>query len=272
MKKLYTFSINKISIVEKPIEKEIDGKTVTILEKFENILPQSYIIKKPTRDDYEEAEFIYAQKFGDDVRKGILTRSEIIKRFANEDVVIKRVYEEYATKENEYQRVGLLDKSEENIARRAKLEQELLSILVEIQNFEVTKSSVFDHTAESRARNKTVFWWILFLAYRLDGDKETQLFEGLTFEDKVKAYDLLLEKEDAHLQEVVQRYFYLIPMWYSGQVTKEADFKKAEDLLKAQIIKDKEEIKKQEVLEAENNKVDDKPILDSAPKLEDKKG
>lgn len=247
MRILYKFQINKTSIIEKPIEKEIDGKIVTVLEKFENITPSTYIIKKPTRDDYEEAEFIYAQKFGDDVRKGILTRSEIIKRFATEDVVIKRVYEDYATKENEYQRVGLLEKTEENIARRTKLEQELLSILVEIQNFEVTKSSVFDHTAESRARNKTVFWWILFLAYKLDGDKEVPLFEGLSFEDKVKAYDILMEKEDAHLQEVIQRFFYFVPIWYSGQANKEEDFKKAEDLLKAQIQKDREEIKKQEL-------------------------
>lgn len=240
MRILYKFNINKLTMVEEPVEKEIDGKPTKVLEKVEKSIPNTYIIKRPTRDDYEEAEFIYAQKFGDDIRKGILTRSEIVKRFATEDVVIKRVYDEYATKENEYQRVKLLEKTEENITRQTKLEQELLNILVEIQNFENTKSSVFDHTAESRARNKTVFWWILNLAYKLEDNKETPLFEGSNFEEKTKSFDILREKEDDNsLQEAIQRYFYFIPVWYTGQLTKEEDFKKAEDLLKVQIQKDK---------------------------------
>lgn len=241
MKTLYKFNINKVITTEKPVEKEIDGKLTKVLEKVEEQIPQTYIIKKPNREDYEEAEFVYAQKFGDDVRRGILTRSEIIKRFANEDVEIKRVYNEYAAKENEYQRVDLLEKTPENIERKQKLEQELLNILVEIQNFEVTKSSVFDHTAESRARNKTVFWWILNLAYQLQDGKEVILFEGSTFEDKIKAYDLLTEKEDALLQEAIQKFFYFIPYWYSGQIKTEADFKKAEDILLGQIEKEKKE-------------------------------
>lgn len=239
MKYIYTFKINSPITKKVEIQKEIDGKPVTVLEDSIQDNYITYIIKRPNRSDYEEAEFIYDEKFSTDVRKGLLTRSEIIKRFANEDVMIKKVYEEYAKKENELQRVNLLEKTEDNINRKTKLEQELLSILMEIQNFEVTKSSVFDHTAESRARNKTVFWWILNLAYKIEDKKEVSLFEGLTFEDKLKAYDLLMEKEDKHLQEVIQRYFYFIPIWYSGQANKEEDFKKAEDLLKAEINKEK---------------------------------
>lgn len=232
MKKLFTFTVPFKTIVDNQVEKIIDGKPMTVVEKIEKIENKEYFIRKPSRSDYDEADFFYDKLFSYNVRQGIVTRSEIIKRFANEDVVIKKVYDDYIAKENELQRISLQDKTEENIQRQKKVEQELLNILVEIQNFEVQKSSVFDRTAENRARVKTIFWWILNLSYKIEKDKENKLievpvFDGEDYEKKVETYDVLLENNEPHLQEATHKFTYLISAWYSGQLNTEQDFDKA---------------------------------------------
>jgi len=259
LKKLYQFNVPITKTVEIPVDKEIDGKKVTVLEKTEEVQQKAYFIKKPVRSEYEEAELFHDIKFGNDVRSGVLTKSEIIKRFANEDVEIKKTYENYGAKENELQRLLLLDRSDENIIRRKKIEDELLLILIDIQNFELTKSSAFSHTAENRARNKTIVWWILNLAYKIEEDKELPIFEGEDFEAKQESYDKIITEENEHIRDVIQRFFYLVPAWYTGDLNTEKDFKKAEDLLKAEMTKQKEEQLK---LEAERKEIEAKDKLE----------
>ena len=183
MKILWKFQIPTTITKKVEIEKEIDGKKVTVLEDEIQTINKIYLIRKPTRADYDEAEFFYDKLFSENVRAGIITRSEVIKRFANEDVMIKKTYEDYVSKESELQRLNLQERTEENIVKKDKVQQELLNILVDIQNFEMNKSSVFDRTAENRSRSKTIIWWILHLAYKLDeNNKElvrVQLEESL---------------------------------------------------------------------------------------------
>lgn len=247
MKKLYQFVVNKeIEKDVQVVEKDKDGKDITVIRKQKVEEPYTYFIRKPSRSDYDEAELFYSVQFSSDVRAGILTRSEIIKRFANEDTTIKRVYEDYTIKENELQRIIVAEKTPENLERKIKLENELLSILVDIQNFELNKSSVFEHTAENRARNKTIFWWIMALAHKVEDNKEVPIFMGSDFKEKQEYYDKLIEKEeDKHLQEVIQRFFYLVPAWYIGQLNSEEDFKRAEDLRNDEVKRQQEEVKKE---------------------------
>ncbi len=238
MKKLYTFQINKTIISEKPIEKEINGEITKVLEKVEEKIPKTYFIRKPSRSDYESADLFFDQHFSNYMRAGLITRSEIIKRFTNEDVVVKKIYEDYSKKEAELQRLNLSDeKTEDVLLKKEELQKEILAILIDIQNFEWNKSSVFDHTAENRARYKTALWWILNLSYQQENEEEIPLFLGKDFEEKIKSYDKILEGEDIHLKEVIERFFYLIPAWYSGNITEEKDFGKAEELLKVELDK-----------------------------------
>lgn len=245
MKTLFKFQVLTETFKDvQSLEKDKDGKDITVTRKEPVTTPVTYVIKKPNRNDYDEAEFFYDKLFSENVRAGIVTRSEVIKRFANDDVVIKKVYEDYIAKESELQRLNLQEKSEENILKKNKLEQELLNILVDIQNFEMNKSSVFDRTAENRSRSKTIFWWILNLAYKLDGDKEVPLFNGKDYLQKVEEYDRVVELDEPSFREAIQKFYYFIPAWYTGQLNTEADFKKAENMLKAEVQKQKAELEK----------------------------
>ena len=47
----------------------------------------------------------------------------------------------------------------------AKLLSENGVVKREIQEFEMAQASLFDQTAENRARNKTILWWVLNMSY-----------------------------------------------------------------------------------------------------------
>ena len=254
MKKLYTFVVNETTEQNKEVKsKDANNQDITIISKEKIDAPKTYFIRKPNRQDFDEADFFYDKLFSENVKAGILTRSEIIKKFADEDFEIKKIYDNYVAKETELQRLNLQEKTEDNINRKNRLEQDLLSILVEIQNFEINKSSIFDRTAENRSRAKTIFWWILNLSYKQDGDKEVPLFYGKTYEEKVSEYDGVLEKENTHLNEVIQKFHYFISSWYTGKINTQKDFDKAEKLLQAEIKKAEIEKQKQVKEEEVNN-------------------
>lgn len=259
MKILHQFKVNRETEKDVPVpEKDSAGNDITVLRKEKVTIPETYIIRKPNRQDYDEAEFFYDKLFSDNVRAGILTRSEIIKRFADQDMEIKKVYDNYTAKEAEFQRLNLQEKTEENINKKNKVEQELLNILIDIQNFEVNKSSVFDRTAENRSRARTILWWILNLAYKKDGDKETPLFAGNNYEEKLAEYDRLSEIGDKHFANVIQGYFYFIPAWYSGKLNSKEDFDKAEKLLQTEIAKQTSDAEKTPEDSKNDNSIDAK--------------
>jgi len=260
MKSLYKFKINKL--IEKDIptpEKDKDGKAITVIRKQTVNEPHTFIIKKPNRSDQDEAGLFHDIQFGKDVRAGVLTHSEVIKRFVSEDAVVGQVYKDYAAKENEYQRMVLEEKSPENTLKKDKLEQELLALLRQMENFEISKE-VFNSTAEARARNRTLLWWILNLAYT---SEEKLFFFGETFEQKLEQYDKIIESEnleDKFNQEVVGRFLYFILFWYkrllANRITIEIDFEAANDALNEQIDKDKEE---QDSIKKELDKISSAP-------------
>lgn len=258
MKKLYSFQVSKW--VEKDVptpDKDKDGKDITVLKKEKLEEKINYFIKKPNRAERNEAELFETIEFSNLVRQGVITRSEVIKRFTSEDIAIEKTYKNYSTKENELQRLSLQEKTPELSEKILKLQQELFSILLEIQDFELTKSSVFNRTADTMARNKSILWWILNLAYRLDGDKELAVFEGKDFHEKQESCDQLLEKaeenRDLHVVEVWDKFRYFVSAWYGGQAVTDEDFKKLEDILKAEIKKQEDG---QKELDAERLKTD----------------
>ena len=54
---------------------------------------------------------------------------------------------------------------EEKTAKIASLIGELTEIRQELQTVEFSQISLFDQTAENRARNQTIMWWVLSLSH-----------------------------------------------------------------------------------------------------------
>jgi len=180
MKCLYHFKVNK------EIEKEVEEKTtndkgeeITITKKVKEPQPQTLALKRPTRKLYEEAELFYAVKLSEGIKAGLLTQPLLAKRYKNDGGPMSEpekkryaeVYYQLMLKQEELEklRLNLEGHSEEYRSKRAaEIMTDIISAQEEITHYESQQSSLFDQTAENRAKNMTIMWWVLQLSYDKD--------------------------------------------------------------------------------------------------------
>ena len=121
----------------------------------------------------------------------------------------------------------------------------------------MSQASLFDQTAENRARNKTILWWVLNLAYEKDGDDYKEVFQGADQDEKLASYDRYEEQEDDFIDEMLKKFSYVVSFWF---ITKADSQEELDVLLKSSEEEDKEE-EKQEPSELEKSAgEEDKPL------------
>ena len=255
---LYHFAVP--AMVEQEIEidptEDKEGNQIKQFKTIKKETPVKCAIKKPTRGTYEEGELFYSVELSKYIQAGMLTKTLLAKRFANDGGALSdheqnhysEVYSLLHTKEQEIQRAQLDTAS---VKKRAKKLQRLLlevtSLRQQLVEFESSQSALFDQTAEHKARNKAILWWVLNLSYIKDeensegkeGEKNfRELFPGETTKDKLEAYDVYEEEEEfqegasqGHISLALKKFAYFISFWYSGQAVDKDGFKAAEDLL-----------------------------------------
>ena len=267
MKKLHEFAIDReIEIEETEITKDEKGQDVKTIKKVKKNSPQRFFIAKPTRSLFDEADLFYAVKLSEGVKAGLLTRQLLAKRYENDGGAMSEpdkenyvnLYLALFEKQNEYQRLNVEKlETERTPAEKEKIQQaikDLNKIREKIQEFEFNQISLYDQTAESRARNKTILWWVLMISYKEDeaGKFEPFFGEG-EYEAKLGKYDEIEDEEDKFTLEVVSRFMYYISFWYMGKARKPEDFENLD--------KGKTE---------ETEKATEEPKQEEAPKEEDK--
>ena len=241
---LYKFNVNR--------EKEIDesektknekGEDITVTKKVKKNFPVTFAIKKPNRRLYEDGELFFGVALSEGIKAGLLTRQLLAKRYDNDGGFMSEgdkqryaeLYKELFEKENELQKLQL---NLENLSETDKINK-ISNVLVdtsdirrELQDFETSRSSIFDQTAENRAKNKTLMWWVLNLAYLKDegSEKISSIFGDGSYEDRLNVYDAVEEKEESFMSEGVKKFAYFISFWYNGQINNEDEFKNLENL------------------------------------------
>ena len=108
---------------------------------------------------------------------------------------------------------------------------EAAEVRKKLQEFELYQSSLFDQTAENRARNKTIMWWVLHLSYIKYKEDYTSLFGEGDFSLRLNKYDEIEENDSDFEKEVVKRCAYFTSLWYIGRAITPEDFKSFEKAL-----------------------------------------
>lgn len=232
-------------------------------EETSKLVPHIFAIKKPTRSLREEAELYYGAKVSEGVKANLLTHQMINKRYLNdggsqsepEQEYERFLYTELLEKQTDFQRLSInKEKTEEEEKEFAQLKKDLSFIQVQIQRYEMSRSALYNNTAEQRAYEKTIVWWALQIAYKKElvkdaedeKDKEYRyvpLFGDGSENQKLDRFDLI-EEGDQNLVEAkaLKRFLYLIGVWYNNRISKSEDFKTLEKNLLSQ-AKDNEEIR-----------------------------
>lgn len=238
IKKLYEFIVDKeVQVVEKEVSTNEAGEKVTIEKNVTKSVPISYFIQKPTRDLIDDADLYYGVELSKGIKAGLMTRTQINKRYVDDGGILpdttkkaeSDTYNELFNAQLELETLKAIkeeDRPEDFTTKVSLLSDKVNYIKKSLTDLEIQKESLFDSSAENRARNKTITWWILNLAYKTEDGKDLPFFSGNTVEKQLKSYDEILEGEDTHLIKVANDFIYLISYWYVGQAKTKEDFAK----------------------------------------------
>jgi hypothetical protein len=277
MKWVHTFNINREEEVEVSETKTGEsGEEITTKRKENKSVPVKFSLRKPTRKVYDDAALFYGVKLSEGIKAGLLTKTQLAKRYDNDggpfsddqkqdySVLLMSIFE----KESEVQKAQLnLENlnSEEKKKRLTDSLVELTELRERLREFEVFHSSIFDQTAEGRAKHNAVIWWVLFSSYWKENESSDlkPVFDGESFDTKLESYDEIEEKEDDFWNEAISKLSYFVGFWYSGRATTAEEFKEIENLYDSSMMlenegDDKEDKKEEEP--KENKESDDEPV------------
>ena len=239
MNTLYKFDvIRNITSKYEEKSKNDEGEEVTVTKTKSEKKPVKLVIRKPNRRLYEDGELFYAVKLGEGIKAGLLTKAFIVKKFQNamEEKDENRERKEYAElyykllkeqEELEKLRLNLDNEDEEYRSKKAaECVANIQSTQSKIQEYELAQNNLFDQTAEKRAQNQTIMWWVLHTAYYdqdENGNYEPVFGDG-DYDKRIEEYDRLEEKNDPFWTEVVKKYAYFVTFWYLNGVNSQDQF------------------------------------------------
>lgn len=250
MKTMFEFDIYHEKEVEKvDISTNEKGEEVKVTSKVKTTVPVKLAIKKPTRSLFDEAELFYGVRLSEGIKAGLLTRALLAKRFNNDGGVLSEeeqkeyndLYNEFFNLQTDFQRLSLKQESlrtEEEKKELSQVIEKMTTAREMIQKYEMAQANLFEQTAENRARNKTIMWWVLQLSLIEGEDKKLkELFGDGSYEDKLKKYDEIEESELGLEKIALQKLLYLISFWYIGRAASQEEFSKLLDAINKDNVK-----------------------------------
>jgi hypothetical protein len=237
---MYTFPVKRSVEHEKEVSStNTEGDKVVTTKMVDEVISEKIQIKRPSRKMYDDAELFYGVKLSEGIKAGLLTKALLAKRYEDdggsmserEKAEYFQTYYALLDKENEYQRTQLnldnLDPEQKEIKLVEGL-YDILELRKNLRDIEEAQASLFNQTAENRARNQVLMWWVLQLGFM----KGEPIFPGDNFDERADIYDDIEDQEEPFWDEVVKKLAYFISFWYSGQATDKDDFDKAMDIYK----------------------------------------
>lgn len=238
MKRLFEFTLNKEIEKENQVENVNEkGEKVITIQKVKQNLPQKFFIRKPNRELADDADLFFGVELADGVKKGLLTRAMLAKRYGNDDGIFSEterqsfetLRKEAFEKEAAFQRLDIKG-TERNSEENEQYNQVLLDltrIQNKLQEYQLAQESLFSQTAETRARNKTILWWVLNISY---SENNQPLCGDGTYKERLAKYDTIVEGDDDILKLALKRFSFYISFWYIGRAENEEDFKSLEQI------------------------------------------
>ena len=154
-----------------------------------------YAILKPNRRIREDGELFFASETSRFAKAGVLPKAAWNTILSNGGGSISendresygKLLLKYRDLSFEMQAVLIKSDGARTEGENKRLDEiivELEEIKKDIQSFEAEQINIFENTAEAKSRNRTILWWVLQLAYRVEDGKYLPFFEGDSFNDK----------------------------------------------------------------------------------------
>lgn len=196
---------------------------------------KKFYILKPGRRLRQSGELEYAKQLAKFVKAGLLPKAAWGTILDNAGGTISDTEaESYSSSKNRFFELSLqlntLQQQEKNEENLKKIEDIMFDIEIvknQIQAFELEQIYIFENTAEAKARNSTIEWWLCNLSY---GENQEPFFKGQSVEEKLDWYDSLdpSNEKDSNILKIGQRFSYLITLWFLNRISTFEQFKDAD--------------------------------------------
>jgi hypothetical protein len=241
-KYIYTFNIEKVAkITEKRQEKYTDENGVekerTISEMVDKTIPVEILIKQPNRKQIQEAEMVFSIEMSKCIKQGVLTKAMLLNKYSDTGGLVNQKdsdelnagYEKYGQLQIEIVNLNLKPESERTQEDKDLIlskQSELIDVRREIVERETSYLNLFNHTADTKAQNRSILWYVLSLSFYKDPSKNQvdylPIFPGKTLEEKEEYLYSLEEKEDELYTKTYNKLASIISFWFfTGKIDKE---------------------------------------------------
>ncbi len=231
METLCVFKAKKVISKDVQIPKEIDGKTVTVLEKVAHIEEIPFAILKPKRKIITGADIFFAAKVNEYMSKGLMSVHMISRRYDDDGGPFTKSESEQLSKLNlrktEVASIYFKDKlelqkkaitQEQFNASEKIILEEFKNIQEEIDSIQRPHLSIFNQTAEFKAKQDSYYWWLfsLFGVKESGAEHFTPYFKGKDFDKNLEILDEIDEKGEPYFKDALQKALYIIGAWVNG--------------------------------------------------------
>jgi hypothetical protein len=241
-KELYSFS------VDREVEKEVSstkkdkktGEEIKVTKKVKEIEPLTIKLKKPSRRELEDAELEFSVEMSKCIKKGILTKAMLAKKYSDtgglmsEDDATDLIdnYKKIFELQSEYSRLEIVqNKTPKQKKRVDEIVEELQIARRKIVETESNYQALFDHTADVKAQNRLILWYVIMLTY-IQGseDEDPKPYFGIgDFDDKLEEYYKKEESDDSLYFLIAKKAATILAFWFFNQASDKDSF---DDLMK----------------------------------------
>jgi len=238
-KELYSFGLDEEREIEKTHTRKNKktGEKTTVTKKVKEQVPIQIKLKRPSRRELEEAELEYSVEMSRCVKRGILTKAMLYKKYSDTGGVWSeddakdygKLYREIFDIQNEYARLETIDKKTEKQEKKLEdLKDRLAETKRQIVEAESAMQSLFDHTADTKAQNRLLLWYTLMLTHvqGKDDDDPSLYFKGESFEEKIEDYYLKEDEPSDFYLALVQKVTTILAFWFFNQASTPDEFNK----------------------------------------------
>tara|TARA_R110000803_G_scaffold22018_3_gene54953 strand:- start:3249 stop:4034 length:786 start_codon:yes stop_codon:yes gene_type:complete len=236
-KQLYQFTLDKEveKIVESTRKNKKTGEETITKKKVKEKIPVEVQVKRPNRRELEEAELEYSIEMSKCIKRGILTKAMLGKKYSDTGGLFSeddsenyaKMYKDALDLQNEYIRLETVKKrTKAQESRFDKLKGEVAVNRKEIIDFESNFQSLFDHTADVKAQNRVLLWYCLHLTFVYDEERDrfVKYFEGEDFDEKITSYYDLEEADDPFYWDLIKKVTTVVAFWYFNQASTQEEF------------------------------------------------
>ena len=198
MKEIYSFDVSREIEKEVPHVKKTKNGPVETTKRVKKKIKNRLVFCKPNISDLEDADFFYGQKYNEFINAGFLTRAMLAKKMGDiggmtskktEDVMGELISEnaECARTIEFFGGADNLDDEQKEQLKEAK--ERYANTSRAIQTMETDLRSQFNQTADAKAEQKLIEWFVLHFAFYEDevddGEKSLfSLFEGENYTER----------------------------------------------------------------------------------------